>query len=223
MIDRGVVYLIDDDDGVRKFLSIVLTKVGMDVETFSSPSEFLAAYDARRPSCLVVDQQLPEMSGLALWKEMRKRDCAHPFILVTGHGTVSMAVEAMREGAVDVLEKPLDHTQLIASVQEALDRDLLAIRSRRDAVDVAQRLSALTSREREVMGMVVDGRLTKQIAKTLGISTKTVEVHRSNVTKKMGVASVAQLVRMVTTHAPIGAFFVRDESPAASVDIVSRN
>lgn len=200
MIDEAVVYVIDDDEGVRKYLTIILTKAGMNVETFASPSEFLAAYDSERPSCLVLDLNLPEMSGLNLWKDLQKRSFAHPFILITGHATTTVAVEAMREGASDVLEKPLDHKKLIARIGEALELDILNSRRRQDATDVEQRISGLTSRQREIMNLVVEGHLTKQIAKSLGISAKTVEVHRSNVTKRMGVASVAQLVKIVTTH-----------------------
>jgi two-component system response regulator TtrR len=200
MRDNAVVYLLDDDDGVREFLASVLTGAGIDVEMFSSPSEFLAVFDSERPSCLVFDVQLPEISGLALWKELRKKERAHACILVTGHGTIAMAVDAMRNGAFDLLEKPVDYKQLIACVRQALDHDLLARRSSRDASETAERIRGLTSRQLEIMEMVVDGQLTKQIAKALGISTKTVEVHRSNITKRMGVESVAQLVKLVTGH-----------------------
>jgi len=200
MIDKAVVYVIDDDEGIRNYLTIVLTKAGLDVEAFSTPSAFLAAYDARRSCCLVLDLNLPEMSGLNLWRDLRSRDFPHPFILITGFATTSVAVEAMREGASDVMEKPLDHKRLLAAIGEALDRDRMNSHLRNDATNVAERISGLTSRQREIMDMVVEGRLTKQIAKSLGISTKTVEVHRSNVTKRMGVASVAQLVKIVTNH-----------------------
>ncbi len=200
MVDNAVVYVIDDDEGVRNYLKIALQKAGMNVETFSLPSVFLAAYDSGRPSCLVLDLNLPEMSGLALWRDVNKLEFPHPFILITGYATTSVAVEAMREGATDVMDKPLDHKRLITTIGEALDLDRLNCDLQRNAKDVAQRISGLTSRQREIMDLVVEGCLTKQIAKSLGISTKTVEVHRSNVTKRMGVASVAQLVKLVISH-----------------------
>ncbi len=222
MIEKPVVYLIDDNEGVRNFLSIVFVKAGMDFETFACPSAFLAAYDPQRPSCLVLDLQLPEMSGLELWKELRRRGNIHPFILISGHGTISTTVEAMRQGAFDVLEKPLDHHRLIACIHEALEREVLVYHLRRNAADVTQRVSELTSRQREILELVVEGRLTKQIAKTLGISTKTVEVHRSNITKKMGVASVAQLVKVMTVHSVYSLSCVLDDGPDPTARINSR-
>jgi two-component system response regulator FixJ len=199
-MDSPIVYIVDDDDGMRKSLAFILTTVGLDVETFRSPSEFLATYDSQRSGCLVLDIQLPEMSGIELLQELRKRDYVNPCIIVTGHGTVPVTVCAMRYGAIDVLEKPFHHQRLIAGVREAIRCDSLARRSQRDAVDVRRRVAELTSREREIMENVVEGRLTKQIATALGISTKTVEVHRSNITRKMGVKSVAQLVKLMTTY-----------------------
>jgi two-component system response regulator FixJ len=200
MIDNAVVYIVDDDEGVRNYLKLALTRAGMNVETFSLPSLFLAAYDTRRPCCLVLDFNMPEMSGLNLWRDIDKQDYPHPFILITGYATTSVAVAAMREGATDVMEKPLDHKRLISTIGTALELDRLNHVLRHDALDVLERIRGLTCRQREIMDLVVEGCLTKQIAKSLGISCKTVEVHRSNVTKQMGVASVAQLVKIVTNH-----------------------
>jgi FixJ family two-component response regulator len=200
MIDNAIVYVLDDDEGVRTYLKLVLTNAGLNVETFASPSLFLEVCNSQGPSCLVLDLNLPEMSGMNLWRDLTKQDFSHPFILISGCATTTVAVEAMREGAIDVMEKPLDHKRLISTIGEALELDRLNCELRNDATDVAQRIRSLTCRQREILDLVVEGCLTKQIAKSLGINTKTVEVHRSNMTKSMGVASVAQLVKLVTNY-----------------------
>lgn len=220
MRDKPVVYLLDDDEGMRTSLTHVLTEVGLDVLPFASPAEFFAAYEPEQPGCLVFDVQLPELSGMELLKELQRRGCPHPFLIISGHGTVTLAVEAMRCGAIDFLEKPFHPEQFIARVREALERDALTRQTHYENLDFERRVGSLTPRERQVMQLVVDGRLTKQIAKELGISTKTVEVHRSNVTKKMGVASVAQLVKLVTTVTAYSASHSGSPSPnAGSSDI----
>jgi two-component system response regulator FixJ len=219
-MNSPIVYIVDDDDGMRKSLAFILNTVGLDVETFRLPSEFLATFDAQRSGCLVLDIQLPEMSGIDLLQELRKRDYANPCIIVTGHGTVPVTVDAMRYGAIDVLEKPFHHQRLIASVREAIRCDSLARHTQREAADVRRRVAELTSREREIMANVVEGRLTKQIATALGISTKTVEVHRSNITRKMGVKSVAQLVKLMTTYYCNST--ARSEDPLAMAPVTPR-
>ena len=178
-------------------MSFVLRKAEISSQAFSSGQQFLDGWDGSNPGCLVVDFQMPEMSGLKLVQEVRRRFGMVPFLLVTGYGTVAMAVEAMKMGAITVIEKPFHRDQFIETVQKMIAFEL----KRREHVSrqsqVAERMQLLTVREREIAELVVAGNLTKQIAKLLGISTKTVEVHRSRITKKLGVESVAQLVRML--------------------------
>lgn len=197
-----VVFVVDDDEGMRRSLSFVLSKAGIETRCFSSGSQLLQEWDDSTPGCLVVDFLMPDMTGLQLVEEVRARGAMTPFILVTGHGTVTMAVQAMKMGAVTVIEKPFHHDQLLdllESVRATINQTKLQRQLISEEECVIDRINSLTSRESEVMELVVRGDLTKQIAKQLGISTKTVEVHRSNITKKMGVQSVAQLVKIVVS------------------------
>ncbi len=198
-----VIYLVDDDDSMRASLAKVLQHAGYAVRAFASSSAFLTDYDAHEASCLIFDLEMPEMSGLELWKSLIKDGKQHPLIMITGYGTVHCAVEAMQLGAVDFIEKPFHHEDFLAVVSRAIASDTKEREHRLRADEIGRRVTSLTLREKEVLDMVVDGQLSKQIAKTLGISVKTVEVHRSNITKKMGVQSVAQLVRLMTEYASI--------------------
>jgi len=177
-----------------------LATIGVPVLGFSTPAQMLAEYEVDQPGCLILDLQLPQMNGLTLWHELRKRGGYHPCIIITGHGTIANAVEAIKSGAVDFLEKPFEHERLIARVRTALDQDAQEriLRNRHEALQ--QKLSQLTPRERQVLDLVLEGKLSKQIARDLKITTKTVEVHRSNVTKKMEVGSVAQLFKRMNDH-----------------------
>jgi FixJ family two-component response regulator len=197
MDSKQVVYVVDDDGGMRDSMSFLLKKADIACQAFSSGKQFLDEWDGTQPSCMVVDFQMPDMNGLALLNMARSRHGFIPFVLVTGHGTVSMAVEAMKMGAVTVIEKPFRHELFIDTVVTAMAIDLRRRESELQKLEVANRIKSLTEREQEIVKMVVEGSLTKQIAKELGISAKTVEVHRSRITKKLGVRSVAQLVRMV--------------------------
>ena len=197
MDSNQVVYVVDDDDGMRDSMSFLLKKADIACLAFSSGKQFLEEWDGTYPVCMVVDFQMPDMTGLALLNLARCRHGLIPFVLVTGHGTVAMAVEAMKMGAVTVIEKPFHHELFIETVQTTMAIDLRRRESELQKLEVANRLKSLTEREQEIAKMVVDGSLTKQIAKELGISAKTVEVHRSHITKKLGVKSVAQLVKMV--------------------------
>jgi len=197
-----VVFVVDDDEGMRRSLSFVLSKAGIETRCFSSGSQLLQEWDDLTPGCLVVDFLMPDMTGLQLVEHVRARGVMTPFILVTGHGTVTMAVQAMKMGAVTVIEKPFHHDHLLdllESVRAMISQTELQRQLISEEEWVIDRINSLTSRESEVMELVVRGDLTKQIAKQLGISTKTVEVHRSNITKKMGVQSVAQLVKIVVS------------------------
>jgi len=197
MSDRSTVYVVDDDLGMRESISYVLSKAEINSKEYASGKDLLDDLDGQSPGCMVVDFQMPDESGLKLMEQVRSRFGQVPFVLVTGHGTVPLTVEAMKLGAVTVLEKPFHPEEFVSSV-----REMMAIESqRRQAMQqkqaVLDRMSSLTAREQEIAELVVSGSLTKQIAKLLGISTKTVEVHRSHITKKLGVESVAQLVNLV--------------------------
>ncbi len=197
MSNNAIVYVVDDDDGMRESMSFVLRKADIASRAFSSGQQFLDSWDGSNPGCLVVDFQMPEMSGLKLVQEVRSRFGMVPFLLVTGYGTVAVAVEAMKMGAITVIEKPFHHDLFIDIVRKMIAFELKRRAQLNRQSQVAKRMQLLTVREREIAELVVAGNLTKQIAKLLGISTKTVEVHRSRITKKLGVESVAQLVRMV--------------------------
>lgn len=197
-----IVYIVDDDEGTRQSLSFVLTSAGIETRNFASAQQLLNEWDESVQSCLVVDFQMPEMSGLQLIHEIRERGSMVPFLLITGHGTVPMVVQAMRLGAVTVIEKPFHHDhllELLETIRKTISLSEVQQQSELEADAITQRLHSLTSRESQIMDLVVKGDLTKQIAKHLGISTKTVEVHRSNITKKLGVQSVAQLVKLVVS------------------------
>jgi two-component system, LuxR family, response regulator FixJ len=200
MEPRACVFLVDDDQQIRDSLAWMLRSVGLEVECYGSPEAALAACTPDRPACLVIDLQLPGMSGLELRKRLLENGCYQPFIVMSGHGDVSLAVRAMRMGAMDFLEKPFSHQRLLEAIQKGVERDADERRRHAERTAIQTRLESLTPREREVLSLVADGTLSKRIAGQLGISPKTVEVHRSNIMKKMKVDSVAQLVNLVTRH-----------------------
>jgi FixJ family two-component response regulator len=191
------VFIVDDDEAVRDSLSLLFRSVDLPVSTFSSASEFLDNYDPVAPGCLILDVRLPGMSGLELQQQLLADGADVPIVFITGHGDVPMAVRAMREGAVDFLQKPFSDQDLLDRVQQALAEQ--AERRRRDAshAEIAERIERLTPREHEVMGLVVEGLANKVIANRLGMSQRTVEVHRANVMHKMEAESLAQLVHFV--------------------------
>ena len=197
MVDAATVYIVDDDAGMRDSLSFVLRKADIASEAFSSGPSLIEALDGEKPGCFVVDFQMPEMSGLKMMQEIRSSFGQVPFVLITGHGSVPIAVEAMKLGAITVIEKPFHHQVLLDSVRELMSIAKQQYESREKQKGIAVRMKLLTERERQITDLVVDGVLTKQIAKQLGISVKTVEVHRSHITKKLGVESIAQLVKLV--------------------------
>jgi len=191
------VYIVDDDNGVRSSIRVLLRSVGIDSTPFASAQAFLDAYSPSQPGCLVLDIRMPGMSGLELHEVLNGRGLLLPVIFVTGHGDVPMAVEAMKQGAFDFLQKPFRDQDLIDRVQRALLKDeeyraLLAQRER-----ISARLQSLTPREREVLDLLVRGNANKAMAGELGLSQRTIEIHRAHVMEKMGVRSVAQLVGLV--------------------------
>ena len=190
------VFVVDDDAAMRTSLRWLIESVGLSVETYNSAQEFLNAYTPDRSGCIVLDVRMPGMSGLELQEHLNSRRIMIPVIIVTGHGDIPMAVAAMKAGAVEFIEKPFNDQRLLDCVKEALQRDN---RIRNDQVEKAaidQRLDNLTPREREVMEMVVAGKANKVIAALLDVSAKTVEAHRAKVMEKMGVTSLAELVRL---------------------------
>jgi FixJ family two-component response regulator len=198
MNGQPVVYIVDDDDAMRHSLEWLLKPLGLDVRTFPSAATFLDACDRDRVSCLVTDVRMPGMSGLELHETLTKAGSPMPVIVITGHGDVPMAVRAMRAGAVDFIQKPLDNQLLIERIHEALRLS----RSRREEADqiapLRARLESLTAREREVATLVAAGKQNKVIAHDLGISLKTVEIHRHNAMTKMAASTGADLARMLT-------------------------
>jgi len=191
-----VVFVIDDDPSVRKSLSRLLRSVGHLVETFSSAEEFLAREHFDGIGCILLDVQMPGLSGMDLQAELSKAETSMPIVFITGHGDIPMSVEAMRKGAVHFLSKPFDDNDLLAAVREAIEKDRRAKAEQAEVQDIRRRLSLLTPREYEVLCYVITGMLNKQIAFTLNIAEKTVKIHRGRVMEKLCVDSVAELVRL---------------------------
>jgi FixJ family two-component response regulator len=194
--DAAIVCVIDDDEDVRKALERLLRSIGLAVETFSSPQAFLAYPLADRPSCLVLDVQLPGQSGLDLQTALEQGELNIPIVFVTGHGDVPTSVRAMRAGAVDFLEKPFEDRALLDSIHRALDESRERRADRAERAVIRQRIDSLTPREYQVLGLVVTGMLNKQVAGELGAAEKTIKVHRGRIMAKMRANSVVDLVRM---------------------------
>jgi two-component system response regulator FixJ len=196
MPPEPTVFVVDDDRAMRDSLRWLLESVGLTVRTYSTAAAFLREYEPAQPGCLVLDVRMPGMSGLDLQAELVRRGAGLPTIVVTGHAEVPMAVRAVKAGAVDFIEKPFSDQHLLDRVRQALEIDRLEreVRHRREAA--RRRLESLTARERQVLGLVVAGKANKEIAATLGLSPKTVEVHRAHVMSKMAVDSLAELIRV---------------------------
>jgi two-component system response regulator FixJ len=191
-----LVYLIDDDDAVRASLSFVLEMNDLPAQTYGSPLEFLEIAGDLTGGCIVTDVRMPEMSGLDLVRRLKERGVTLPVIVITGHGDVPLAVEAMRAGVLDFLEKPFDDQALITSIRMALDAQVKADTHQAERKRFEQMLLTLSPREREVLQGVVAGKMNKVIAYELGISPRTVEVYRANVMSKTNAQSLSELVRV---------------------------
>ncbi len=190
------VYVVDDEPAVRKSLARLLRSAGLPVETFASAGEFIARHQADVPGCLVLDVTMPGISGLELQQWLARSNAPLPIIFITGHGDVPTSVRAMKAGALDFLMKPLDEQELLVAIRAALRHDKAQRAAQADITAARQRLARLTARERQVLEHVISGRLNKQIAAELGTVEQTVKVHRARVMEKMGVDSVAALVRL---------------------------
>ncbi len=190
------VFIIDDDRGMRQAIHDLVESVGLRAESFASGEEFLHKKHNSRPSCLVLDVRLPQMSGLDFQRRMAETGMQIPIIFVTAHGDIPMSVRALKSGAVEFLTKPFRDQDLLDAIQHALERDQTAQEQEAEIHDLQERYHALTAREREVMTLVISGRLNKQIASEIGASEATVKVHRGHVMQKMQAGSVVDLVRM---------------------------
>jgi len=193
---HSAVYVIDDDASVRNALQSLIRSVGLQVELFATPREFLQRQQSDRASCLILDVRLPGKSGLDFQRELADAGIHIPIIFVTAHGDVPMSVRAMKAGAVEFLTKPFRDQDLLDAIQLALERDRARRERESEIAALRERLESLTAREREVLPLVVGGLLNKQIAAEIGTSEASVKVHRSQLMRKMGADSVADLVRM---------------------------
>ena len=196
------VFVVDDDDAVRDSLRLLLKSAEITCQAFASAQEFLAAYDAAQPGCLVLDVRMPGMSGLEMQQELNLRGATLPVIFITGHGDIPMAVEAMQLGAFDFLQKPFRDQELLDRVQRALARDMDNRARLRHTDRIRERLATLSPREREVLDLVTQGKANKMVAGDLGVSQRTVEIHRAHVMQKMEAGSLAELVRMMMAIGP---------------------
>jgi FixJ family two-component response regulator len=192
----ATVFVVDDDESVRRALSRLLASVGLHVQTYSGPEDFLARVPPAARGCIILDVKMPGVTGIELQHQLPAAGIELPIIFVTAHADVPMAVRAMKEGAVEVFTKPFQHDALIESVRQAIARDAASYRERVDTDDLRKRYDTLTPRERTVMALVVTGLLNKQVAAKLGTSVKTVKVHRAHVVEKMQADSLPDLVRM---------------------------
>lgn len=196
---KQTIYVVDDDQAVRESLCWLLESVDLPVVTYASAQEFLANYNPDMGGCLILDVRMPGMSGLELQNKLTEIECTLPVLIVTGHGDVPMAVRALKNGAVDFIEKPFNDQKLLERIQHCLDQDRAQRESRSMQRVMQQRYQQLTPREQEVLVRVVAGKLNKVIATELGISNKTVEAHRANIMEKMRASSLAELVTMCVT------------------------
>ncbi len=202
--EAGIVHVIDDDEALRDSLTFLLSTAGLQVQTHASATAFLAVLPNADLTCIVTDIRMPGMSGIDLLRRLKELGLSVPVIVVTGHGDVPLAVEAMKFGAADFLEKPFDDDILLASVRSALRQQAGEIKRQTERAEIDSRLAALSPRERDVLGGLVAGHANKQIAFDLGISPRTVEIYRANLMDKMKAGSLSDLVRMALIAGILG-------------------
>ena len=202
MATDAVVHLIDDDEGVRQALAFLLTTAGFAVRVYESANVFLEAFASVQPGCVVTDVRMPGIDGLALQRELKTRGVALPVIVITGHADVALAVEVMKAGAVDFIEKPFHDDALLSAIRVAITRHGHDAQRDNEIAAIKAKFASLSPRESEVLDGLVAGQPNKTIAYDLQISARTVEVHRANLMTRMGAGSVADLVRMVFVVRP---------------------
>ena len=194
--ENSTVYIVDDDQAIRHAMELLMRSVGLDYEIFHSGDDFLSGHTNDRAGCLVLDIRMPGLGGLELQEKLNEMGSTLPVIFITGHGDVPMAVEAMQKGAVDFIQKPFRDQELLDRIGEALKTDRERRSEREEQAQVQSRIEKLTNREHQVMDLVVTGKPNKVIAYELGVSQRTVEIHRARVMEKMEARSLADLVRM---------------------------
>ena len=194
---KQIVFVVDDDVAIREALASLIGSVGLPVECFASPQEFLHRRSCDCPSCLVLDVRMPGLSGFDLHRELVRVERQIPIIFVTAHGDIPMAVQAMKEGAIDFLAKPFRDEELLEDIWKALERDAAARVRRAEVGEIRSKVAQLTARQRQIMARVVAGRLNKQTAAELGISENTIKVHRHRIMERMGAGSLADLIHML--------------------------
>ncbi len=192
-----IVFVVDDEEAVGDSIAMLLRTVGLPSRVYRDPRRFLEEYRPEQPGCLLLDVRMPHLGGLDVQKELGRRNSTLPVIFITGHGDVPMAVGAMRAGALDFIQKPFNDDELIRRVQKALEQDARDRELLQRREELERRWKELTPREREIAGRIADGQANKKVAAELGISVRTAELHRARILQKMGVRSVAQLVRML--------------------------
>ncbi len=202
MLHDPIVYVVDDDEAIRDALRLLMKSANLRVQCCASAEEFLSSYRAELPGCLVLDVRMPGMSGLELQHLLNERQIHVPVVIMTGHGDVPMAVQAMKEGAVDFVEKPFKNDVLLDRVKEGLKRDVESRANHKQVEEAASRIASLTQREREVMDLLIQGKRNKTIASELGISNRTVEAHRAKIMEKMQAHSISDIMRL--TYAASG-------------------
>jgi len=196
MKTSATIFLVDDEPSVLRGLARLLRSAGWPTATYQSPEDFMNRFDATAPGCLVLDVSMPGLNGLELQRWLADKGCPLPIIFLTGHGDIPTSVRAMKAGAVDFLTKPVRDEDLLKAIRQAVEKDRVCRQERAETVAIEERLATLTPREREVLALVVAGKLNKQTAAELGTVEKTIKVHRARVMEKMGASSLAELVRL---------------------------
>lgn len=199
MTDSPTVYIVDDDQAVRDSLKFLVESNGQAAQTFATAQAFLDSYNPDMPGCLLLDVRMPEMNGFELQKELQKRQMTLPIIFISAHGTVPTAVRALKSGAIDFIMKPFNNAALLERIDQAIEADKTLRKELYRKREIAERIACLTRREQDVMHLLIEGKPAKKIAEQLGISNKTVDVHRSHIMEKLEIKSVAELVKMVVT------------------------